>query len=58
MRADKQTSYFNIYSYNHSNKIKCKRVGKRDANTDNTPMCHQRGNQRTRRKTSPPPSKQ
>ena len=28
--------------------MKCKRVGKRDANTDNTPMCYRRGNQRTR----------
>ena len=50
MRADKQTSYSNTYSYNHSNKMKCKRVGKKNANTDNTLMCYQRGNQRTRQK--------
>ena len=48
MWADKQTSYFNTYSYNHSSKMKYKRVGKRDANTDNMPMCYQRGNRRTR----------
>ena len=46
MKADKQTSYFNTYSYNHSSKIKHKRVGKKNANTDNTPMCYQRGNRR------------
>ena len=57
MRADKQTSYSNTYSYNHSSKMKCKRVGKNNANTDNTPMCYRRGNRRTRRKTSLPPSK-
>ena len=28
--------------------MKCKRVGKRDANTDNTLMCYRRGNRRTR----------
>ena len=32
--------------------MKYKRVGKRDANTDNMPMCYQRGNRRTRQKTS------
>ena len=58
MRADKQTSYSNTYLYNHSSKLKCKRVRKKTANTDNTPMCYRRGNRRTRRKTSPPPSKQ
>ena len=47
MRADKQTSYSNTYSYNHSSKMKCKRVGKKNANTNNMPMCYQRGNQRT-----------
>ena len=47
MRADKQTSYSNTYSYNHSNKMKCKRVRKKNANTDNTPMCYRRENQRT-----------
>ena len=57
MQTDKQTSYFNTYSYNHSSKMKCKRVGKRDANTDNTPIFYRRGNRRTRRKTSPRPSK-
>ena len=57
MRADKQASYSNTYSYNHSSKMKCKRVGKKNANTDNTLMCYQRGNQRTQRKTSPPPLK-
>ena len=57
MRADKQTSYFNTYSYNHSSKMKCKRVGKKNANTNNTLMCYRRGNRRTRQKTSPPPSK-
>ena len=58
MRADKQTSYSNTYSYNHSSKMKCKRVGKNNANTDNTPMCYRRGNRKTRQKTSPLPSKQ
>ena len=50
MQVDKQTSYSNTYSYNHSSKMKCKRVGKKNANTDNTPMCYRRGNQRTRGK--------
>ena len=40
MRMDKQTSYSNTYSYNHSSKMKCKRVGKKNANTDNMPMCY------------------
>ena len=44
MRADKQTSYSNTYSYNHSSKMKCKRVEKKNANTDNMPMCYRRGN--------------
>ena len=57
MQADKQTSYSNTYSYTHSNKMKCKRVGKKNANIDNTPMCYRRRNRRTRRKTFPPPSK-
>ena len=35
MRADKQTSYSNTYSYNHNSRMKCKRVGKKNANTDN-----------------------
>ena len=26
--------------------MKCKRVGKENANTDNTSMCYQRGNQK------------
>ena len=30
MRVDKQTSYSNTYSYNHSSKMKCKRVGKKE----------------------------
>ena len=47
MRADKQTSYSNTYSYNRSSKMKCKRVGKKNANTNNTPMCYRRGNWRT-----------
>ena len=42
MRANKKTSYSNTYSYNHNSKMKCKRVGKRDVNTDNTPMCYQK----------------
>ena len=46
MQVDKQTSYSNTYSYNHSNKMKCKRVGKENANTDNTPKCYQRRNRR------------
>ena len=50
MQTDKQTSYSNTYSYNHSSKMKCKRVGKKNANIDNTPMFYQRGNRRTRRK--------
>ena len=44
MQADKKTSYSNTYSYNHSSKMKCKRVRKRDANTDNTSMCYRREN--------------
>ena len=30
MQADKQTSYSNTYSYNHSSKMKCKRVWKKN----------------------------
>ena len=57
MRADKQTSYSNTYSINQSSKKKCKRVGKKDANIDNTKMCYRRENRRTRQKTSHrPPS--
>ena len=50
MQADKQTNYSNIYSYNHSSKMKYKRAEKKNANTDNTPMpmCYRRGNRRTR----------
>ena len=44
MRADKQTNYSNTYSNNHSSKMKCKRVGKKNANTDNTPMCYRKEN--------------
>ena len=44
MRADKQTNYSNAYLYNHGSKMKCKSVGKKNANTDNTPICYQRGN--------------
>ena len=40
MRADKQTSYSNTYSINQSSKKKCKRVGKKDTNTDNTKTCY------------------
>ena len=47
MRADKQTNYSNKYSYNYNSKMKCKRVGKKNANTDNTSMCYRRGNRRT-----------
>ena len=57
MRADKQTNYSNKYSYNYNSKMKCKRVGKKNANIDNTPMCYRRENRRTRQKTSPLPSK-
>ena len=39
MQVDKQTSYSNTYPYNHSSKMKCKRVGKKNANKNNTPMC-------------------
>ena len=46
MRADKQISYSNTYSYNHNSKMKCKRVGKKKANIDNMPMCYRRGNRR------------
>ena len=57
MRSNKQTSYSNTYSINQSNKKKCKRVGKKDANIDNTKMCYRRENRRTRQKTSHrPPS--
>ena len=48
MQADKQTSYSNTYSYNHNSKMKCKRVEKKNANTDNTSTCYRRGNRRTR----------
>ena len=46
MRADKQTSYSNTYSYNHNSKMKYKIVGKKkkNANIDNMPMCYQREN--------------
>ena len=47
MQADKQTSYSNTYSYNYSSKMKCKRVGKKNANTDNTLMCYRRGKQKS-----------
>ena len=40
MQTEKQSSYSNTYSYNHNSKMKCKRVGKKNANTDNTPMCY------------------
>ena len=53
MQADKQTIYSNTYSYNYSSKMKCKTVGKKNANTDNMLMCYRRGNRGTRRKTSP-----
>ena len=52
MQADKQTSNSNTYLYNHNSKMKCKRVGKKKANIDNTLMCYRRGNQRTRQKNS------
>ena len=39
MRADNQTSYSNTYSYKHSSKMKCKRVGKKDAYTKTTQQC-------------------
>ena len=42
MRVDKQTSYFNKYSYNHNSKMKCKRVGKKNANIDNTDVLSKR----------------
>ena len=48
MQADKQTSYSNTYSYNRSSKMKCKRVGKKNANTDNTPMYYRGGTRRAR----------
>ena len=54
MRADKKINYYNPYSYNHSSKLKCKRVGQKNANIYNTPMCYRRGNRRTQRKTSLP----
>ena len=38
MRADKQTSYSNKYSYNHNGKMKCKRVG-REMQTQITCRC-------------------
>ena len=37
--------------------MKAKRVGKKNANTDNTETCYQRENRSTQQKTSPPPSK-
>ena len=39
MRADKQTSNFNTYSYNHSSKMKCKRVGKKECKHKITHRC-------------------
>ena len=39
MRADKQTSYSNTYSYNHSSKMKCKRVGKKECKHKITHRC-------------------
>ena len=56
MQADKQTSYSNTYSYNYSSKMKCKRVGKKNANTNNTPMCYRRGNRRIEKPLCHPPS--
>ena len=56
MRADKQTSYSNTYSYNHSSKMKCKRVGKKNANTNNTLICYRRGNRRTEKPLCDPTS--
>ena len=56
-QAYKQKSYSNLYLKQHSSKMKWTRVGKRGTNTDDTPMCYRRGNQRTWRKISPPPSK-
>ena len=38
--------------------MKCKRVEKKNANTNNMLMCYRRRNRRTRRKTSPPPTRQ
>ena len=37
MRVNKQISYSNTYSYNHSSKMKCKRVRKKKQ----TPITHQ-----------------
>ena len=39
MQADKQTSYSNTYSYNHSSKKKCKRVGKKRCKHKITRQC-------------------
>ena len=50
-------NYSKPYSLNINNKMKAKRVGKKNANTDNTETCYQRENRSTQQKTSPPPSK-
>ena len=40
----KKKPYSKSDSSNINNKMKGKRVGKKDANTDNTETCYQRGN--------------
>ena len=46
MRTNKQTkNHSKPSSSNINNKMKAKRVGKKNANTDNTETCYRRGNQ-------------
>ena len=52
VNANKQTkNHSKPSSSNINNKMKDKRVGKKNANTDNTETCYRRGNQSTRQKT-------
>ena len=50
MQVDKETSYSNTYSYNHSSKMKCKKFGKMNANTYNMPMCYRSTNSKNSKK--------
>ena len=43
-KTKKKKPYSKSDSSNINNKMKGKRVGKKDANTDNTETCYQRGN--------------
>ena len=42
--SEETINYSKPYSSNVNNKMKAKRIRKKDANIDNTKMCYQRGN--------------